>query len=382
MADQPQGGQQNTNGSDLPSIPPADHGPQFEEISLLQVFSFMLRRRGTIIRSTILVTLIALLMVLLSGKTYTVSTSFIPQGSDGNSSDLTALARQFGVRLPTPTRSLGESPWFYAELVRSREILGVLAVEEFRYEQRDGGEVVTISGTLPELLELGTEEYSPERLRYMAIRRLQRGLVSVSVDSRTGIVEVSVKTSWAGLSLALAERLLERLNEFNLQTRQSRAAAEKDFVEERLSEAHDSLRAAEDRLAAWMENNRQWSGSAELTFQHERLQRQVTMQQTVYTGLAQLYEQARIAEVRNTPVITVVERPELPVRADPQRRKFRLALGIILGSMLGAFLAFGQEYVQRARKEEDENYQEFSGLWGQTWADIKTFGGLFGRKKV
>ena len=60
----------------------------------------------------------------------------------------------------------------------------------------------------------------------------------------------------------------------------------------------------------------------------------------------------------------------------------KLALGIILGGMLGVFLAFGQKYMQNARKEDGEEYQEFSTLRAQTWNDLKSFGGLFGRGKA
>ncbi len=217
------------------------------------------------------------------------------------------------------------------------------------------------------------------------MRWLRGEAVSVSTGRETGLVEVSVQTPWAGLSELLARRILERVNAFNLQTRQSRAAAERGFVEDRLAEARDSLRAAEDRLESFLESNRQFlanrSSSPELTFRHERLQRQVAMQQQVYTSLAEAYEQARIAEVRNTPVITVVESPERPVRPDSRQGVLKLALGVILGGMLGVFLAFGQEFMHRARSDEDEEYQEFSTLWAQTRADVKSLGGLLGRRK-
>ena len=156
-----------------------------------------------------------------------------------------------------------------------------------------------------------------------------------------------------------------------LRTRQSQAAAERAFIETRLAEVQDSLRAAEDRLERFLESNRQWAGSAELTFQRDRIQRQVVMQQQVFTSLAEAHEQARIGEVRNTPVITVVERP---VRPNPRWRVLKVALGMVLGGMLGVMLAFGREYADRARAREGDGYREFSTLWQQTWADIRSMG--------
>lgn len=365
----------------MPETAPESRFVEEDEISLLQLFSVILRRRRTIVFSTILVSCIALVFALRTEKTYSASTSFIPQGAEGGGmSGLAGLAGQFGFQLPSQSSS--ESPQFYAELVTSREILGVLAEEEFRFEVPEGDGVILMEGTLPELLEIGDEGTPPENRRASAIRSLREGSISVSTGRETGIVEVSIKTPWAGLSKVLTDRMLELLNEFNLQTRQSQAAAERRFVEERLAEVEGSLRVAEDRLEAFLRTNRSWENSPELGFQQGRLQRQVTMQQQVFTTLAEAHEQARISEVRNTPVITVVERPELPVKADPRGRVLKLALGVVLGGMLGVFLAFGQEYLQNARKEEGEEFQEFSSLWAESWHDVKSFGGLFGKKRA
>ncbi len=45
-------------------------------------------------------------------------------------------------------------------------------------------------------------------------------------------------------------------------------------------------------------------------FEHDRLERPVSMRQELVTAMAQAYEQARVDEVRNTPVITVIDQPE------------------------------------------------------------------------
>ena len=50
-----------------------------------------------------------------------------------------------------------------------------------------------------------------------------------------------------------------------------------------------------------------------------------------------IYEQARIDEVRNTPVITVVEPPDLPTRPNPRRTVLKGLLGLIVGLLMGAF---------------------------------------------
>ncbi|MHB1193064.1 MAG: Wzz/FepE/Etk N-terminal domain-containing protein [Longimicrobiales bacterium] len=356
------------------SARPAGYGPDEDEISLLQLFNVLLRHRGIIVTATALSAVAALFLAVLIKPSFTSTMSFIPQSAESGSSGLAGLAGQFGIQVPGGNSS--ESPQFYAKLVKSRKMLAALSEEEFRFEApADGGGTETLSGTLSDILNPeGTDTAWPLR-REASIQWLE-GTISVSTARETGIVEVKVTTPWAGLSHQVAEQVLANVNEFNLETRQSRAAAERTFVSGQLAEAQDSLRLAENRLEAFLRENRQWASSPELAFQHDRLQRQVAMRQQLFTSLAQSHDAARIAEVRNTPVVTVVEAPELPVRRNPMGRIRKLALGLVLGGVLGVMLAFLREYSDRARKQEGEEYREFSTLWAQAWADVRSLGRL------
>src|SRR2546428_650042 len=109
----------------------------------------------------------------------------------------------------------------------------------------------------------------------------------------------------SALSGLASELGLALVNTFNLERRQSRAAQEKRFVETRRTEARDELQVAEDRLKSFLERNRDYRNSPQLVFDQERLAREVALRQQLLTSLSQAYEQARIDEVRDTPVITV-----------------------------------------------------------------------------
>ena len=83
-------------------------------------------------------------------------------------------------------------------------------------------------------------------------------------------------------------------------------------------------------MQQFLQTNRQL-GSPALTFQRDRLQREVQLQQQVVTSLAQQYEENRIREVRDTPVITVIEPPILAARPDARLRALILILGTAAG---------------------------------------------------
>jgi uncharacterized protein involved in exopolysaccharide biosynthesis len=59
--------------------------------------------------------------------------------------------------------------------------------------------------------------------------------------------------------------------------------------------------------------------------------------------LAQAYEQARIEEVRDTPVITVIEAPMLPARPDPRPFGRAIAAGLLCALAVAQTLAVRQE---------------------------------------
>jgi uncharacterized protein involved in exopolysaccharide biosynthesis len=78
------------------------------------------------------------------------------------------------------------------------------------------------------------------------------------------------------------------------------------------------------------------------------------MQQQLVTGLVQQYEDARIREVRDTPVITVIERPAIAVRADPRRGVLTVAAALSLSLLLAIGWVLVRDAIYRRRDEGDD----------------------------
>ena len=334
---------------------PADsarhHAPPDDEISLWEVLAVLLRRRGWIVGAVVLTTVLAGSYAFLRTPTYTTAALFSPQGSQASASELVSLASQFGVNIGGGAEGL--SPAFYQELLASREILYFVATEPYTVEGRPS--------MLVDLLEI--EEDTEELRLENAIEWLAEEAVTVSVGRETGIVTVEVRTDWPELSRALADQLLAEIGRFNLETRRSQAASERAFIQERVDSAQADLRAAEGVLQEFLQANRQFESSPDLTFQYERLQRTVSLRQQVFTTLVQSFEQARIAEVRDTPVFTVLQPPFFPPGPDDRRLLLFLALGMVVGGMGGIVFAFIVEAVQRPADGGDPAREDFRQTW-------------------
>jgi uncharacterized protein involved in exopolysaccharide biosynthesis len=308
----------------------------------------LLRQRRTVLAFTGAGLVLAIVVAALRVATYSASFSFVPQVTqDQSRSGLASLAGQLGVSLLT-AGSQGQSPQLYADLLETREILIPIAVDSFRVAPYAPARVA-----LSEFLGVpGTERGIVVE---NTVNVLRSSVVSATVATRTtGVVSVRVRTRSAQVSFEIAERLLHGLNQFNLVTRRSQATAERQFTEGRLEATRRSLRAAEDALQRFLQSNRQFANSAELTFERDRLQREVSLQQQVDIGLAQQYEESRIREVRDTPVITVIEQPALPASADPRERSLVLLTLTLLGFLLGIAASLIRDSIQRRIAESSD----------------------------
>src|SRR5438094_866480 len=334
------------------SAGPAPVHQDQDVVSLFVHASVLLRWRRTIIALGVVGGGLGLAVGLTNARVYQSTATFIPQGSDGGVSGLALAASQFGIRVPTSSGGWG--PPLYVELLRSRALLGPIALDTVLVAEEGGRRVA-----LMDLLEIRGS--APERQADMAVRAL-RGIVTASELKALGAVKVSVTTRWPSVSRTLAEQLLRAVNQFNVETRKSQAAAERQFVEAQAVEAERLLRAAEDRLQVFLQRNRAFAGSPELNFEHDRLQREVALRQQVYTSLLQNREEARMREVRDTPVITVLENPRLAVVSEARRSLQRGVLGGLAGGMLGVVIALMADGARRARRESDGAARDFFRL--------------------
>ena len=94
------------------------------------------------------------------------------------------------------------------------------------------------------------------------------------------------------------------------------------------------------------------------------------MRQQVYTSVAQAHEQARMDEVRDTPVLTVIEQPDVAARPDPRGLIKWTAIGLVLGLGLAVALAFLREMMTRANAESGSDIEQFNTLWRETMRDV------------
>lgn len=330
-----------------------------EETSMFAFASILLRHRGIIAGTTLLATLIMVVSGVTERKSYTTRVLFTARGA--KSGLLAQIANQYGLSIvgSDPGRSIK----FYEELIRANEVLRAVANKDYKIRTKKG----VLQGKLPVMygLKAGSREAEID----LAALQLQSN-ISTGSTLRTGIVSYFVSSPYPELTFQLAENILAELNTYNIARQQAQATLERTFIEKRLAESRAALTRAEDQLRSFRDSNRDYGRSPTLRLENSRLDREVTMRQSLYTSLSQAYEQSRIEEVRDTPSITVIEHPTVPTSADTSYGLRNTLLGAIGGLFLGIILAFVRERFNESKTEGSKAFEDFSRLKRETLRDM------------
>lgn len=329
--------------------PTVGRGPveSSEEISILAMASAILRRWRLIVAVTIVGGIAGLLYGLSKPRLYESAAIFVPQGTEQAS--LGFAASQFGIRIPTASGSWG--PSMYVELIRTRDMLEPIIHDTVTVAEQGNRRL-----PLMELLEV--KGVTPERRARNAIGGVS-GMIDAAEAKKLNAVKVTVKSPWPSVSYALTLRLVQRVNQFNIETRRSQATVERQFVETQAREAERVLRDAEDRQKAFLQRNRAIDGSPELRAANERLQRDVTRLSQLYLAWMQNLDEARTREVRDTPVITMLEEPRLPIDPAPRGVARRAVVAAIAAGMLAVLFAVLIEGWSVVRKSSNQEVRDF-----------------------
>lgn len=292
----------------------------------------------------LLVFAVALAILILRPPRYVAESRAMPRSTEGSMSRFAGIAAQFGVSLPGA--SAGNPAKLYVEMLGSQQLMRDALQSRFAVPSTPDGRDST-RGVLLDLLHV---EGRTLRDRQESGMNLLRSMIDVSSSEGAGTIRLRVTSPSASLSEQLNRRLLELLNESTLRSRRDQAEGERQFIDNRLLSAQQELTTAEDEERRFLELNRQYASSPALVVELERLRRRVDLRQQVFTALAQAYEQARIDEMRNTPLLTILDPPEMTARKVGRKRD--ALVWLVLGFVLAVGIALGREVMRRRQLEE------------------------------
>ncbi len=358
--------------------------------NMFQLAAHLLRWRKFIIVNTLAVAVLSALISLLLPKWYRSVSSVIPPKDQGFASLLGLNSPFRSLPLTGRLTGLNSSMGAYNFLA----ILSSRTVAEAVIRKFNLIEVYDVSDTS---MDLAIEEL------------MSNVTIDVKEDENTISIEVLDKDRVRAAEMA--NYFVEMLNRVSLELATLEARNNKEFVGTRVGQAKADLTAAEDALRAYQEKkgvvispdfstssleavaelygmrarkevelgilektvsgesdvirslrlelselDKKLSVIPEIGLSSYRLYREVAIQQKILEYLIPLYEQARIEEQKDVPVILVLD------RAVPAEKKFKPKRMLIvagatgLGLLVSMLIVFGSSYVETLRRSNVADY--------------------------
>jgi tyrosine-protein kinase Etk/Wzc len=331
-----------------------------EDVSLADLLTPLARRWRVLLGIPILSGLLAFIVSLVLPPVFIAQTTLTPASSSagglsgGGLAGLAGLAGQLGVATAS---GASISPEFIADVLKSREVLTTTLQSHF-HSNADNGE-------RPLLDILRVEGRNQAARLSQGVSKLGHA-VETEVDRPTGIVTLRVEAGDPKLAADIANQMLVILNDFNLERRQSQSREQARFTRERLTEAQTELRQAEAAQLRFFQANREYRGSPLLEFEAGRLQRAVDLRQEVYVSLVKAYDEARISQVRDTPVIMTIDSAVAPQGPSAPRPMRNFVLAFLAGGIIAFGLVFLLEQRGRGRRAAEADYRRSGAGRSQT----------------
>jgi uncharacterized protein involved in exopolysaccharide biosynthesis len=297
---------------------------------------------------------LAATVAIVSPRTYVAETSFVLESADASGGLPSGLASLAGGSLGLSLGGGQASPEFYSTLVYSRNILDTIL--------RGPDPLRDTLGSVDLLAVLRAKGRSPEKREEDGLKRLRQA-IATEIAPLAGTITINVSLRDPEVSAALANRIVAELERFDTDSRQHRARQKREFVEERVREASEQLTGAEDRLEVFLDSNRSFEESPRLRFQEDRLRRQINIAQEVYLSLRRQHDEARIEEVNDTPVFTIIDKAEIPLKPAYPVVLVLLLAGLFVGVFVGVPLALLRNTFVELESDADPALRRILSQW-------------------
>lgn len=315
----------------------------FWDLFVLPVLRYR-RMSYVIVTVTVLATLIYCLII---PNNYTSVATILPSGGNDELGGLKDLASGslaelgLGSLMQASENSSATFPKVLTSRILSEEILN----HQFTFNHKNE----TKNLTLVDYIDAANTD--------LALKKLNE-LVTVDLDRRTGFITLAVTTKYPELSSQVVKTYLSLLDDYNINHRQSKARDNEIFIGRRVNEADAELESVETALEQFRNQNLNYMSSNDPELQREqaKLERDVTIKETIYLTLVKKHELAKLEAAKDVPIVQVLDNGAVPqLKSSPRRSLYMLAalFGSIIVSILLS-LWFDISVKRRFRKNLEE----------------------------
>lgn len=380
--------QENPNYNN-PTLPEEEEG-----LDLVGLIKQMWDGKWTIIICTAIFIALGLVAALTMKRTYTVSSTMVPQMSSSRNSSLSSLASLAGFDLGMATSTGSDlSPLVYPQIVSSVPFRKELLYTPLHYAEADTAVSTytylkdyakpTVMGTvmkytigLPGVIlgalrkdkeeEIvlpsgdGAADNTPKPIVLSKeegkMLRLIAQSVSLSVDKKEGYLTLTVMGTEPVQTAELAMKAQQLLQQEVTRFRTEKAKDNLAYIQARYNEIKVEAESYQAALATVTDRTQSMT-TTRARIERDRIQSKYNTANTIYQEMAKQLEQAKMQVKRDTPVLAVIQPITVPQKPSNSRAK-TLIVWTFLGFMLGCGIVLAKGYLPKVRemfaKKEEE----------------------------
>jgi len=330
-----------------------------DEIDLIELAQALWAKRYFVLKVTSIFMLLGLLIAFTSKVEYEATCKLMPESQDESIPNLGGLGGLAGLAgIDLDLSGYGAlTPELYPEIVQSVPFLQKLITAPIYFEKLDStissfeyfreldnpsifGFIMEYTVGLPGKIKKSFESSGLTQSENYGMIRFSKEewklienyseRLSVSVDSKTGIISIATEMPDAVAAAKVASILVEELTKNVSDYKLEKVKINLEFIQERFTEAKSQYAQKQKQLALFTDRNRNISNSLIQT-EYERLQNEMNIAFEVYKGLATKLEQAKIKVKEETPVFTVLDPVRVPVDKSRPRRMIIIIFSVFIG---------------------------------------------------
>ncbi len=312
---------------------------QNDVIDFKILFNVLKSKKNRIILSTIIFSIIGVSFSFAFTKKYTAKISLYPAKKESlqGLGQFQSLANNFGMNMPDNNQNFD-----IPDVVKSRLIANKVLNE--KWINNDNKEV-----SLYQLWrmdknswysQLNNSKIDSAYLNEKAIKIFSE-CVDVVEDRFTGLIQISLKLEDPLIAANIANFIGNQVQLYIQRENSAQTSVQKNFISDRLLIVKSELENSEYELKLFKERNRGYDDSPELFMIFSRIFREVEAKKQVYLTLQQQLELARIEEVKQAPILHILDHAIRPSKkSSPNRLLFLIAFsffGLLSSSIVIVF---------------------------------------------
>lgn len=358
----------------------------FDEIDFMEQFRKLFREWKLILKWCGVAAVIGLVVAFSIPKEYTVTSKMAPETvSKSSTGSLGSLASLAGINLGSISTADAVYPDLYPDIVASTPFVVELFPVQVDFE--DGkqlsqtdyytylkeytrspwwGKLIKapkrllnwFMGLFREKVEEeeGFAHLNPEHLtmEQYNVAKAVRESMSLVADKKTSILSLNVTAQDPQVAAKISQEVIDRLQTYVTDYRTEKSRMDLEYYQKLYEESRSEYFAAQQRYANYMDRN-QGVVLQRVKTEQERLQNEMNLNYQLYNTCAQQLQAAKAKVQQETPVFTIINPPQVPLKRSKPSKVTILFASVFLGGVLAAlWVLWGRNMLASLFKKDEE----------------------------